>query len=84
MKWFVSGWFLAMMRLFLGKENDEMFRNFICPLFKLYPEKMRKNVNVVSYDAPLTIYFYSSPYADPADPIIAATYAMIAAENHWV
>jgi len=81
MNWFVSGWFLAMMRLFLGKENDEMFRNFIRPLFKLYPEKMRKNVNVVTYDAPLAIYFYSSPYSDPADPIIAATYAMIAAES---
>ena len=37
-------------------------------------------INVVNYDAPLAIYFYGSPYCDPADPIIAATYAMIAAE----
>ena len=27
------------------------------------------------------MYFYGSPYCDPADPIIAATYAMIAAET---
>ena len=27
------------------------------------------------------MYFYGSPYSDPADPIIAATYAMIAAES---
>jgi len=27
------------------------------------------------------MYFYGSPYTDPADPIIAATYAMIAAES---
>ncbi|MBP1663624.1 MAG: nitroreductase [Bacteroidetes bacterium] len=27
------------------------------------------------------MYFYGSPYCDPADPIIAATYVMIAAES---
>ncbi|MFZ4465107.1 MAG: nitroreductase, partial [Bacteroidales bacterium] len=27
------------------------------------------------------LYFYGSPYADPADPLIAATYAMIAGES---
>lgn len=81
MKWFVSGWFLALMRPFWGKENDEMFKGFVRPLFKVYPEKMREDINVVNYDAPLAMYFYGSPYTDPADPIIAATYAMIAAES---
>lgn len=81
MKWFVSGWFLALMRPFWGKTNDEMFKGFIRPLFKIYPEKMKEDVNVVNYDAPLAMYFYGSPYSDPADPIIAATYAMIAAES---
>lgn len=81
MKWFVSGWFLALMRPFWGKATDEMFTGFIRPLFKIYPEKMRQDVNVVNYDAPLAMYFYGSPYTDPADPIIAATYAMIAAES---
>ena len=81
MKWFVSGCFLTLMRPFWGKANDEMFKGFIRPLFKVYPEKMRENINVVNYDAPLAMYFYGSPYTDPADPIIAATYAMIAAES---
>ncbi len=81
MKWFVSGWFLALMRPFWGNANDEMFKGFVKPLFKVYPEKMKENINVVNYDAPLAMYFYGSPYTDPADPIIAATYAMIAAES---
>ncbi len=81
MKWFVSAWFLALMRPFWGKANDEMFKGFVRPLFKVYPEKMKQNINVVNYDAPLAMYFYGSPYTDPADPIIAATYAMIAAES---
>ncbi len=42
---------------------------------------MRKGINVVTYDAPLALYFYGSPYTDPADPIVAATYAMLAAES---
>ena len=81
MRWFVSGWFLAFMRPFWGKANDEMFRGFVRPLFKIYPEKMQEDINVVNYDASLLMYFYGSPYTDPADPIIAATYAMIAAES---
>ena len=27
------------------------------------------------------MYFYGSPYTDPADPIVAATYAMLAGES---
>jgi nitroreductase len=81
MKWLVSGWFLAMMRPFWGKANDELFRNFVKPLFRLYPDFMSKGINVVSYDAPLAMYFYGSPYTDPADPIVAATAAMYAGES---
>lgn len=40
-----------------------------------------RHINVVNYDAPLAMCFYGSPYTDPADPIIAATYAMISAES---
>jgi hypothetical protein len=35
MRWFVSDWFLALMRPFWGKENDEMFRGFVKPLFRI-------------------------------------------------
>lgn len=81
MRWFVSKLFLALMRPFWGKENDEMFRGFIRPLFDVYIGHMEKGVNLVNYDAPLAMYFYGSPYTDPADPIVAATAAMYAAES---
>lgn len=80
-KWMVSDWFITLMRPFWGKENDEMFRGFIKPVVDIYTSSMREGVNVVNYDAPLAMYFYGTPYSDPADPIIVATYAMIAAES---
>jgi ferredoxin len=81
MQWFVSKWFLALMRPFWGKANDEMFKGFIRPMFKTFTQGMKEGKNLVTYDAPLTMYFYGSPYTDPADPIVAATYAMVAAES---
>ena len=81
MKWMVSDWFLALMRPFWGKTNDEVFRKFVKPAIAIYTSEMEKDINVVTYDAPLAIYFYASPYADPADPIVAATTAMYAAES---
>jgi len=81
MKWFVSGWFLALMRPIWGKESDELFRAFGRPLFDIYINGMKKDQNNVTYDAPLVMYFYGSPYSDPADPIVAATAAMYAGES---
>jgi ferredoxin len=81
MKWFVSKWFLALMRPFWGKENHEMFKGFVKPLFDVYIGGFEKGENMVNYDAPLAMYFYGSPYTDPADPIVAATYAMLAGES---
>lgn len=81
LKWMVSPWFLTLARPFWGKANDEMFRGFIKPLIHTYIGFMKKGENIVMYDAPLALYFYGSPFTDPADPIIAATYAMHAAES---
>ncbi len=81
MKWFVSSWFLALMRPFWGKANHEMFKGFVKPLFDVYIGSLEKGENVVNYDAPLAMYFYGSPFTDPADPIVAATYAMLAGES---
>lgn len=80
MRFMTSKLFLTLMRPFWGKENDEVFKGFINPLFSAYIDEMDKGNNFINYDAPLAIYFYGSPFTDPADPIIAATYAMIAAE----
>jgi ferredoxin len=81
MKWLVSPWFLTLMRPFWGKANDELFRDFVKPLFDIYISRMQKDENVVTYNAPMGIYFYGSPWCDPADPLIAATYAMLAGET---
>ena len=80
-RWISSSWFLTLMKPFWGKETDELFRSFMRPLINKYITAMKKGENVVNYDAPVALYFYGSPYCDPGDPIIAATYAMIAAES---
>ena len=81
MKWMFSSFSLSFMRPFLSKENNELFKEFVQPLFSIYEDNMEKGINLVTYDAPVALYFYGSPYSDPADPIIAATYAMHAAES---
>jgi ferredoxin len=42
MKWFVSKWFLMLMRPFWGKTNDELFRNFYVPLSTFSSAKWKK------------------------------------------
>ncbi len=81
MKWFFSPLMLNIMRLFTGKEEYEMMKSFITPLMKFFFENKAKGKDEVFYDAPLAMYFYGTLYSDPADAIIAATYAMIAAES---
>ncbi len=81
LKWLVSGWFLACMRPFWGKANDALFRDFVRPLVYSYTGAMARGEDLVTYDAPVALYFYGSPLCDPADPIVAATYAMLAAES---
>ncbi len=80
-RWLVSGWFMVLMRLFHDRKEADFFKKFMRPLFDVYIGNMNKGIDMVTYDAPLAIYFYGSPYCDPADPIIAATYAMLAAES---
>jgi len=79
-RWMSSNWFMALMRPFWGKASDEMMHEFIKPVFDIYVDDMEKGNNWINYDAPVAMYFYGSPYTDPADPIIAATYAMLAGE----
>jgi ferredoxin len=80
-RWLVSGWFIGLMPLFYDKKEADLFRKFMRPLFDIYISSMNKGIDMVTYDAPVAIYFYGTPYCDPADPIIAATYAMAAAES---
>jgi ferredoxin len=81
LRFMTSGIFLTIMRPFWGRENNELFREFIDPVFMAFIDEMDKGNNYINYDAPLSMYFYGSPYTDPADPLIAATYAMTAGES---
>lgn len=80
-RWIASDWFLTLMRPFYGKDLSALCRNFLKPLINIYTKGIEKGHNHVNYDAPLSMYFYGSKYSDPADPIIAATAAMYAAES---
>ncbi len=81
LKWMSSKWFMMFMRPFWGKAMDELMKSFFKPLFKIFAGGIHDKPNMITYDAPLAIYFYSTPYADYADPIVAATYAMLAGES---
>lgn len=80
-QWLASKWFLTLARPFMGKTNYDMFNNFVKPLINEYINSMKKGVDMVTYGAPLAMYFYGSPFSDPADPLIPATYAMLAGES---
>lgn len=67
-------------RLF-GKETYQVMKSFGTPLVNFMVESKRKDENYLLYDAPLAMYFLASPYSDPADPHVTATYAMLAAQS---
>lgn len=78
--WLFSDRFIWIWRLF-GKEAYQLMKSFGNPLVSSMVGAKERNENYLLYDAPLAMYFISSPYADPADPHITATYAMLAAES---
>lgn len=78
--WLFSNKFIWLWRLF-GKETYELMKSFGQPLVDFMVETKDKDENYLLYDAPLAMYFLASPYSDPADPHITATYAMLAAES---
>lgn len=81
MKWLTSDSFLKILKPFIGKDNYDLMKSFAKPLVNAYLDNDANGINLVTYDAPLAFYFYGTPFSDPADPIIAATYAMLAAES---
>ena len=79
-EWVFSPWLSWMWRL-MGKETYQVMKSFGTPLVKFMKDTKQKNENYLLYDAPLAMYFSASPYSDPSDPYIPATYAMLAAES---
>lgn len=74
-------WLLAALRPFVGQARYETFAQFIRPLAETYVRAHRAGRDALFYDAPALLVFHQSPYADPADAVIACTYAMLAAES---
>lgn len=79
-RWMFSPLSIALMRPFIGKENASAYQDFIAPAIKLYTSPEPGGRDWFFYDAPLAMYFYGTIFNDPADPVIAATYAMLAGE----
>ncbi len=75
-----SPFWITLMRPFIGKENASMFKDFIAPAIEIYTSVEPGGRDWFFYDAPLAMYFYGNIFNDPADPVIAATYAMLAGE----
>jgi len=80
-KWIFSGPMLFLIRPFIAKTDYQMLKNFAGPAFREIVKKIHDGKNMLTYSAPLSMYFYGSPFTDTADPIIAATLAMCAGES---
>jgi len=86
LEWLVSPAWLAVSRLFTHKEAYAALKEFLTPVLNVYLGRAKEltgedNKDWFLYDAPLLLYFYGTPYADAPDPIIAATYAMLAGHS---
>lgn len=80
-QWLFSDVVLTLLRPFMSKENASVFRDFLAVALRGILEKSAEGEDWLTYDAPCALYFYASPFSDQADPVIAATYAMLAAES---
>lgn len=72
---------LALMSLTMSKEDKKAMKEFVKPLVDFIVESKKSDKDYLLYDAPLAIMFYCKQMADSADPVIASTYAMLAAES---
>lgn len=80
-RWLFSPFLQFLLRPFIGKATTEVFGSFIYPALGFFAEQKAKGEDWLLYGAPAAMLFYGSPYSDPCDPYIAATYAMLAAET---
>lgn len=72
---------MGLMRRFSKKVDYEQMRDFVLPLIKQYLSAWENKKDTFLYDCPALLVFHAGPYAQKEDPIIATTYAMIAAES---
>jgi nitroreductase/Pyruvate/2-oxoacid:ferredoxin oxidoreductase delta subunit len=77
---FMGGPLFKLMMLMMKPKEREQMKSFILPLLKMITANWDEGRDVLFYDAPVALLFHTTPYADPSDAMIAATYAMLAAE----
>ena len=74
-------WVLKLLRPFWKKTTFDQFQSFVVPLANTYVEHHDAGEDKLFYDAPAVLVFHHSAYCEPADAMIACTYAMLAAES---
>lgn len=79
-KWMFSPLMAKVLRIFWGKEFMESVNTFIRPALNMLLKDGQEGKDSLFYHAPVAILFVASPYSDPVDASIAATYGMLAAE----
>lgn len=80
-KWLFSPAMLQIYRPFIGKASYDSLKTFASTAIDTFVTNYDKGTNWLTYSAPLAMLFHSSPYADPVDSYIPATYAMLAAHS---
>lgn len=80
-KWMFSPIMLKIYRPFVGKETYDSLKTFASTAIDTFISNHDKGTNWLTYSAPLAMLFHASQYADPADPYVSATYAMITAQT---
>jgi len=78
--WLFSPIMLRIYRPFIGKESFDSLSTFAATASKTIIQNYDRGNDWLTYSAPLAILFHASPYADPVDPYIPATYAVLAAQ----
>jgi ferredoxin len=72
---------LVLFRPFISRADYESLKEFVLPLGSALKRGKERGDDPILYDAPVALLFHRTPYAEPADPVIAATYAMLGAES---
>jgi len=80
-RWLFGRVMRTIMRPLWGKEFVDSAKYFLEPLINGFKSERENGTDILFYEAPLVMYFHASVYADPVDPLVNATYAMIAAES---
>ena len=78
---FFNPFLLWLFKPFLGKYDYKLFKEFVIPLIKTTLKERKNGNDVLFYNAPSVIVFYTTPICDKEDSIIAATLATTAAET---